>query len=127
LNNNIKTFCNRHQIKLLDTNKRASRVTKINVNNYFQDSTNYNRVNQEIFHDTETLYTLEISESELNRIADFEEQVFNHMKSHGHYGMFETMMEQKEREKFLARKYPAVQKVFEQYSLILKLAGSGEL
>ena len=127
MNNSIKTFCNRHQIQLIDSNKRASRITKVNMNHYFQDPTNYNRINQEVFYDTEILYTLEIAESELNRIADFEEQVFNHMKSHGHYGMFEAMMEQKEREKFLARKYPAVQKAFEQYSLILKLAESGEL
>jgi len=97
------------------------------MNHYFQDPTNYNSVNQEVFYDTEILFTLEIAESELNRIADFEEQVFNHMKSQGHYGMFEAMMEQKEREKFLARKYPAVQKAFEQYSLILKMAEAGEV
>ena len=35
--------------------------------------------------------------------------------------------EQKEEEKFLKEKYPAVKKAFEHYSLILKMAKSGEL
>jgi hypothetical protein len=33
----------------------------------------------------------------------------------------------KEREKYLKNKYPAVKKAYEQYSLMLKLAESGEL
>ena len=41
--------------------------------------------------------------------------------------MFEVVMEQKEREKYLKNKYPAVKKAYEQYSLMLKLAESGEL
>jgi hypothetical protein len=73
------------------------------------------------------LYTVEIAESELTRIADFESEVFNNMKQQGHYRMFEVVMEQKEREKYLKNKYPAVKKAYEQYSLMLKLAESGEL
>ena len=41
--------------------------------------------------------------------------------------MFETLMEQKEEEQFLKDKYPAVKKAYEQYSLMLKLAKSGEI
>jgi hypothetical protein len=36
-------------------------------------------------------------------------------------------MEQKEREKYLKEKYPAVKKAYEQYSLMLKMAEAGEL
>jgi hypothetical protein len=36
-------------------------------------------------------------------------------------------MEQKEEEQRLRNKYPAVRKAYEQYSLMLKLAESGEL
>ena len=49
------------------------------------------------------------------------------MKKQGHYQMFEMLMEQKEQEKYLKNKYPAVKKAYENYSLILKLAESGEL
>ena len=65
--------------------------------------------------------------SELDRIAEFESEVFNHMAKQGHYRMFETIMEQKEQEKYLKNKYPAVKTAYEQYSLMLKLAESGEL
>jgi uncharacterized protein YktA (UPF0223 family) len=73
------------------------------------------------------LYTIEIAESELERIADFESKVFNHMEREGHYNLFLTLMEQKEQEKKLKNKYPAVLKAYEQYSLMLKLAQSGEI
>jgi uncharacterized protein YktA (UPF0223 family) len=49
------------------------------------------------------------------------------MRDQGHYRMFETLMEQKEEEKHLRNKYPAVKKAYEHYSLILKLAESSEL
>ena len=123
---NIKQFCEQHQIRVLDTNKRASRYHKVNVN-YFRDPIDYNKVHQEVMYDSEPLYTVEIAESELERIADFESEVFNHMKKQGHYKMFEMIMEQKEHEKYLYNKYTAVKKAYEHYSLMLKLAESGEL
>jgi hypothetical protein len=49
------------------------------------------------------------------------------MKKQGHYQMFEMLMEQKEQEKYLRNKYPAVNNAYKQYSLMLKLAESGEL
>ena len=123
---NIKEFCNHHSIRVLDTNKRAHRHHRVNLN-YFRDPMDYNKVNQEIVFDSEPLYTLEVAESELERMADFEQQVFNNMKKQGHYQMFEMIMEQKEHEKYLFNKYPAVKKAYEHYSLMLKLAESGEI
>jgi hypothetical protein len=88
----------------------------------------YNEVKQDyIYFDTEQLYTVEIRESELVKIAEFESEVFNHMRQRGHYDMFNWIMEQKEREKYLKEKYPAVKKAYEQYSLMLKMAEAGEL
>ena len=123
---NVKQFCQHHSINVLDTNKRASRYHKVNIN-YFKDPMDFNRVYQDIVVDSEPLYTVEIAESELERIADLESEVFNHMKKQGHYRMFEMLMEQKERERVLRDKYPAVKKAYEHYSLMLKLAESGEL
>ena len=123
---NIKEFCNHHNIRVLDTNKRASKYHKVNIN-YFKDPMDFNRVYEDIVIDSEPLYTVEIAESELERIADFESEVFNHMKKQGHYRMFEMIMEQKEQEQYLKNKYPAVKKAYEHYSLMLKLAESGEL
>jgi DNA repair ATPase RecN len=123
----MQNFCNEHGIRVINSDKRAHKHTKVNVA-LFHYAYDYNKFQQDyITFETETLYTVEISESELERIAEFESQVFNHMKSKGHYNMFETLMEQKEQEQQLRNKYPAVRKAYEQYSLMLKLAQSGEL
>lgn len=119
-------FCQDHGIRVLDTNKRAHRSHKVNIN-FFRDPGDFNVIHPEIAYDTEPLYTIEIAKSELEKIAEFESQVFNNMKQTGHYRMFETLMEQKNREKYLKEKYPAVKKAYEQYSLMLKMAGSEEL
>ena len=126
--NIIKQFCEEHRIRLLDTNKRAHRYHKVNLN-FFRDPGDFDRVQShiDVVRDTEPLYTVEIAESELEKIAEFESQVFNNMKQTGHYRMFEVLMEQKEQEKYLREKYPAVRKAFEHYSLMLKMAESGEL
>ena len=124
---NIKQFCEQHQIRVLDRNKRAHRYHRINMQ-YFRDPMDFNKVLLvDIVNDSEPLYTVEIAESELERIADFEAQVFNNMKKQGHYHMFEMLMEQKEQEKYLTNRYPAVKKAYQHYSLMLKLAGSEEL
>jgi hypothetical protein len=124
----VKTFCEKHQVVVKDQNKRAHRYHKVNLD-YFRDPMDFNMVQNEIVELSEPLYTVEIAESELRRIAEFEAQVFNNMKEHGsqHYMMFNVMMEQKEKEKRLRVRYPAVKKAYEHYSLILKLAESGEL
>lgn len=127
LNNAVRNFVNDHNIRVIDSNKRAYKHTRANVN-LFKFQEDYNKFDRDfVTFETETLYTVEITESELQRIAEFEEQVFNNMKSQGHYNMFETLMEQKQQEKYLRDTYPAVKKAYEHYSLMLKLAQSGEL
>jgi uncharacterized protein YktA (UPF0223 family) len=119
-------WCRRHGIQIIDKDKRAHRWTKQNVK-YFQNPTDYNIVYEDITLETEPLYTVEITLSELERLAEFEQQVFNNLKQTGHYNMFEKIMKQKHQEKDLRTKYAAVQKAYEHYSLLLKLAESGEL
>jgi hypothetical protein len=126
-NKTTQKFCYDHNIRVVDSSKRAYRHTKSNIA-LFRFEDDYNRFLREpAYFETETLYTVEIAESELDRIAEFENQVFNNMKQTGHYNMFEVLMEQKEEEQRLRNKYPAVRKAYEQYSLMLKMAESGEL
>jgi cysteinyl-tRNA synthetase len=125
---NIKKFLHYHNIQVIDDNKRAHKITRMNVK-YFKNFTDYNELTSTSAiqqYETERLLTVEITESELQRIADFEAEVFNNLKEHGHYRMFEHMTQLKEREKYLKNKYPAVKKAYEHYSLMLKLAESGE-
>jgi hypothetical protein len=126
-NNTLKKFVYDHGIRVVDSNKRAYKHTRQHTQLFaFADS--YDKfLTDHLTFETETLYTVEISESEFNRIAEFESQVFNNLRESGHYRLFETVMEQKEQEKYLRDNYPAVKKAFEHYSLMLKLAQSGEL
>lgn len=125
----IGEWCRSHNVRVLDTHKRASKISGMNMK-YFQFAEDYNKVVNDLTYlnlETEPLYTVEISESELEKIAEFESQVFNHLKNQGHFNFFGHLMEQKEKEKELKNRYPAVQKAYEQYSLLLKLAESGNL
>lgn len=125
LNKDLQDFLGSHRISVIDTNKRAHRITGMNTR-FFESTSDYNLVmTDKIPFETEKLFTIEISESELTRIAEFEAQVFNNIKQTGHYNMFEMLMEQKEQEKYLRDRYPAVKKAYEHYSLMLALANSG--
>jgi hypothetical protein len=125
LNDHLKDFINHHRICIIDTNKRAHKITRMNTR-FFESTSDYNIVmTDKIPFETERLFTVEISESELEKMAEFEAQVFNNLKATGHYRMFEVLMEQKELEKQLRERYPAVKKAYEHYSLMLALANSG--
>ena len=128
MNNNVKDFIHDHRINIVDDNKRAHKQSRMNTA-FFQYPDDYNVMTamDAMQYETERLYTVEVSESELTRIAEFESEVFNNMKKQGHYRLFENLMEQKEQEKYLKNKYPAVKKAYEHYSLMLKLAETGEL
>ena len=127
LNDEGVEFAKRHGIVILNDSKRAVKHAKVNVN-FFAFSDDFNKINSQLStYETEPLLTVEISQSELERLASFENRVFNNMAQKGHFNLFEILMEQKEEEKFLKEKYPAVKKAYEHYSLMLKLAKSGEL
>ena len=88
MNDTMKDFLQSHRINIVNDNKRAHKRTRMNTK-FFQFPEDYNILAQEaIDFDTEILYTIEIAESELERIAEFEAQVFNNLKQKGHYGMF---------------------------------------
>ena len=125
---NVQKFMQYHRIQVIDDNKRAHRHTRMHVK-YFKNPADYNELTamDTIEYETVKLLTVEITESELERIADFEAEVYNNLHNQGHYRMFERMTELKEREKYIKNKYPAVKKAYEHYSLMLKLAESGEL
>jgi hypothetical protein len=121
----LRSFCESHDIRILDSHKKRA-IRSISPK-FFSNEYDYNNVVLKEEFATEDIFTLEISHRELTKISQFESQVFNHMRQQGHYDLFNYMMEQKEEEKLLRKKYPAVQRAYEQYSLMLKMAESGEL
>jgi len=123
----VKEWCQNHSVRIIDANKKAYVHAPLNVK-YFVNPKDYNEIIYDnLRFETQPLYTIEIAENELQKVAEFESRVFNNMRINGHYNLFEHLMEQKEREKFLRDNYPAVKKAYEHYSLILKMAESGEI
>jgi chloramphenicol O-acetyltransferase len=123
----LNEFYKKHNIRVIDDNKRWARMRPYNYS-FFNDPKNMDAMSTyTIAHDTEKLLTIEIPESDLKSIADFEDQVFNNIKTYGnhHYHMFNAMMEQKEAEKYLRETNAAVRKAYEHYSLMLALANGG--
>lgn len=127
INPALTEFCKKHNIDVISTNKRRARYC-IDREFFTSDVSKDTIIENPIF-DTEPVYTVDIPESELDRLCQFEKQVFNYQKSSGqhHYNLFESMMNQRVEESLLRDKFPAVQKAYEQYSLLLKMAKSGQL
>jgi hypothetical protein len=119
----MEKFLHNHQIKILNDQKRYQRYHRIPT--YFDNIEDYNAVVMDTIFKTEKLYTVEIPESELHRLAEFEHDVFKHMASSGTLDIFNMLIDQKEEEKSLREQFPSVQKAYEHYSLMLTLAKSG--
>lgn len=120
----LNDFLRRHDIRVVDTNKRFARAKPLY--NYFSDKDTMDYIRSSIVHETEPLYTVEIPQSELERIQEFEDQVFGNMRQSGHFNLFQNLMEMKEEELELRRQFPAVQKAYENYSLMLNLCRGGK-
>lgn len=120
----LNDFLRRHNVRVLDTNKRFARYKPLY--DYFTDRNTMDLIRSETIHETEPLYTVEIPESDLVKMQEFEDQVFGNMKQSGHYNLFQNLMEMKEEEAELRRMYPAVQKAYENYSLMLNLCRGGK-
>jgi signal peptidase I len=120
-------FCKRHAINIINTNKRAYKPQPFDVV-YFNNPTDYNMIREyPVVIETVKVFTVEILETSLERLAKFEEEVFNRADSISHYNLFEVMMAQKHEEAVLRDTNIAVKKAYEHYSLMLSIAKAGAL
>ena len=120
--NTLTEFCSRHHITVVDTQKTWCRFQqKYKSFAYPLDASLLVEEEEFIRRETEPLYTIQIPESQLIRIQEFEDQVFNNMKEHGHFNLFSAIMDQRVEEKRLRDLFPGVKKAFEKYSMMLNL------
>lgn len=117
-------FCSRHSIKILEyKNEYYHYITDYT---YFSDKYDYNKVMNNTVPAKRRVCIVQIPDDELTKIQEFEDQVFNYISDYGHYNLFQILMEQKEHEERLREQFPAVQKAYENYSLMLNLCKQGE-
>lgn len=113
----LSKFLTRHNIQVLNTNKQWYR--KDTPDTFFCHPCDYNIVTE--VSTVEPLYTITIPESDLKKLQKLEDYVHNNQANSKTIRIFDTLIEQKEEEYRLRKQYPAVQKAYENYSLMLNL------
>jgi hypothetical protein len=75
-------------------------------------------------YETERVVTMEIPEGRLRSLVELEQRFFKWQRhSRGEVDMFQTLMDKEREEAHYRHTNPAVQKAYEQYSMMLNLAG----
>jgi hypothetical protein len=74
--------------------------------------------------ETEKVYTVEIPEGRLRTLVEMERKFFNYIDHRGKpIDMFQMLMDKEREEAHYRHTNSAVQKAYEQYSIMLNLAG----
>lgn len=122
MDENVKTFCENYEVRVLDTEKR---VPRFHPPRYFTDPENACVVrNDLVAYETERLFTIQIPEHKLNALIEMERKFFKFQKhSAGEVDLFNMLIEKEREEAYYRHTSEAVQKAYEQYSMMLNLAG----
>ena len=122
MEDNLKQFCENYEVRVLNDQKRRARY---HPPRFFTDPERADLIRNDIVeYETERVIALEIPESRLRALIEMERRFFkwqNHSK--GEVDMFQTLMDKEREESFYRNTNPAVQKAYEQYSIMLNLAG----
>ena len=118
--NKIKKFCKDYEVKVVNDTQRYARYRPPT---FFTDPKSADVIRTDIIeYETEKLYTLQIPESRLRTLIEMENRFYNH-RLDGVRDMFETIMDQQREEAHYRHVNEAVKKAYEQYSIMLNLAG----
>lgn len=117
-----KEFLRRYDMEIVDSNRRYQRYMPM----YLTGLDKYGHVPCEIPYETEILHTIQIPDSSLERLMEFYERVEESMKYTGSMDVFNHYIQRQKDEKAFREKYPTVQKAYDQYLMLYKLAKSGD-
>jgi hypothetical protein len=117
-----KQFCENYEVRVLNDTKRRARY---HPPKFFTDPKQADLIRNDIVeYETEKLITLEIPEGRLRTLIEMERRFFKWQRhSHGEVDMFQTLMDKEREEAHYRHTNSAVQKAYEQYSMMLNLAG----
>ena len=117
----LQTFCKHYEVKVVNDTGRYARYR---APQFFTDPMRADIIQDHVEYQTEKLYTLQIPESRLNTLVEMERRFFNaNHHSDRPVAMFEVLMEKEREEAHIRHTNAAVQKAYEQYSIMLNLAG----
>lgn len=120
-NEKLKKFCSDYEVRILNDSKRYARHRPPV---FFSEEFDSDIIRNDFLeYQTERLYTVEIPESKLNTLIDMETFFHNGRKDYQTRDMFEMLMQKEREERHLRYTNEAVRKAYENYSMMLHLAG----
>lgn len=120
--NKLKNFCENYEVRVLDNQKRRARY---HPPRFFTDPERADIICKDVVeYEHEQVYTVEIPEGRLRALVELEQRFWRWQDhSRGEVDMFQTLMDKEREEAFYRNSNEAVQKAYEQYSIMLNLAG----
>ena len=118
----LKDFCRNYEVNVLNDQKRRARY---HPPRFFTEPSRADIIRNDIVtFETEKVYTLEIPEGRLRALVEMEQRFFKLQRhSQGEIDMFQILMDKEREEANIRHTNTAVQKAYEQYSIMLNLAG----
>lgn len=118
----LNQFCENYEVRVLNDSKRRARY---HPPRFFTDPMRADIIQTDtIAYETEKVYTVEIPEGRLRTLVEMERRFFNYVEHHDKpIDMFQTLMDKEREEAHYRHTNAAVQKAYEQYSIMLNLAG----
>jgi hypothetical protein len=122
MNEEFKDFCRNYEVNVLNDSKRRARYCPPT---FFTDPERADIIRHDIVqYETEQVYTVEIPEGRLRALVEMEKRFYKWQHhTRGEVDMFQTLMDKEREEAYIRSIKPAVQKAYEQYSMMLNLAG----
>jgi hypothetical protein len=122
MNEELKQFYENYEIRVLNDSKVRARY---HPPQFFTDPNHADIIRNDIVeYEKERVVTLEIPEGRLQALIEMEKRFFKwqyHTRSE--VDLFQILMEKEREEAYHRNTNPAVQKAYEQYSIMLNLAG----
>ena len=118
----LEEFYKNYEVRVLNDQKRRARYHPAK---FFTDPFRADIVRNDVVeYETERVFTVEIPEGRLKTLVEMERKFFNYVAHHNQpIDLFQTLMDKEREELHLRQTSPAVQKAYEQYSIMLNLAG----
>ena len=118
----LTQFCENYEVRVLNDSKRRARYHPAR---FFTDPYRADIIQKDtVTYETEKVYTVEIPEGRLRTLVEMERKFFNYVEHHDKpIDMFQTLMDKEREEAHYRHTNQAVQKAYEQYSIMLNLAG----
>lgn len=117
----FKKFCENYEVRVLNDQKVRA---KYRPPTFLSEPDCADIVRRDIVDfERERVLTVEIPEGRLRSLIEMEKRFFRYPHERGHTDMFQLIMDKEREEAYMRQTNPAVQKAYEQYSIMLNLAG----